>query len=178
MTGKRPWTFWLFCWKYLSPFALIVILVWTLVGMVSETPTYAAYVGCTQVSHKFLIVKKKYLRGKGTYSSSLKGELFDTPRVSRAWFLTKTLFDSTIIYSLLSILSTSWMFSCSFCVLQYLPFDSIVDGGWLFKKGACSKSNTKEGSYSRRELNWIVTILSSNQSILVYATFSKSFLFN
>jgi len=48
MTGKRPWTFWLFCWKYLSPLALIVTLVWSLVGSISEAPTYSAYVGCTQ----------------------------------------------------------------------------------------------------------------------------------
>ena len=50
MTGKRPWSFWLFCWKYLSPFALIVILIWTLVDLFSKTPSYSAYVGCTQVS--------------------------------------------------------------------------------------------------------------------------------
>lgn len=51
MTGKRPWSFWLFCWKYLSPFALFVILVWTLIDIVRKKPTYSAYVGCTQVRH-------------------------------------------------------------------------------------------------------------------------------
>ncbi|XP_065058628.1 sodium-dependent neutral amino acid transporter B(0)AT1-like [Rhopilema esculentum] len=48
MTGKRPWTFWMFCWKYLSPLALIVILIWTIVEQVSKKPSYSAYVGCKQ----------------------------------------------------------------------------------------------------------------------------------
>eukprot|EP00794_Sanderia_malayensis_P007381 gene7381-8200_t len=48
MTGKRPWVFWMLCWKYISPLALLIILIWTLVETATKKPTYSVYVGCTQ----------------------------------------------------------------------------------------------------------------------------------
>ena len=54
MTGKRPHTFWIICWKYVSPIILIVVFIGYVVTMISETPTYRAYVGCEQVSHLIL----------------------------------------------------------------------------------------------------------------------------
>lgn len=49
MTGQRPWKFWMFCWKYLSPFAVLVILIWVLVNTIRTVPVYSSYVGCPQV---------------------------------------------------------------------------------------------------------------------------------
>ncbi|XP_066929944.1 sodium-dependent neutral amino acid transporter B(0)AT3-like isoform X2 [Clytia hemisphaerica] len=48
MTGKRPHIFWRICWKYISPLILIVVFFGYIVSMISETPTYRAYVGCEQ----------------------------------------------------------------------------------------------------------------------------------
>jgi len=51
MTGKRPWKFWMFCWKYLSPLAVFIILVWVLVNNIQKGSSYSRYVGCPQFSN-------------------------------------------------------------------------------------------------------------------------------
>jgi len=48
MTGCRPNVFWLCCWKYISPIALIVVFIASCVKLSSKAPTYSAFVGCTQ----------------------------------------------------------------------------------------------------------------------------------
>jgi len=48
MTGYRPNVFWLCCWKYISPIALIVVFIASCVKLSSKAPTYSAFVGCTQ----------------------------------------------------------------------------------------------------------------------------------
>ena len=48
MTGSRPNLFWMFCWKYVSPVALIVILISSFYNIIKETPQYELYVGCPQ----------------------------------------------------------------------------------------------------------------------------------
>ena len=40
MTGKRPHIYWLFCWKYVSPIAMIIILVASWVKIFTEGSTY------------------------------------------------------------------------------------------------------------------------------------------
>eukprot|EP00794_Sanderia_malayensis_P007056 gene7056-7848_t len=48
MTGSRPNIFWLICWKYISPLALIIVFIASVVKNASNEPTYSAYVGCKQ----------------------------------------------------------------------------------------------------------------------------------
>ena len=48
MTGKRPFIFWQICWKYISPLAILIIFVASLVNMASKSPKYTVYVGCIQ----------------------------------------------------------------------------------------------------------------------------------
>lgn len=48
MTGSRPNIFWLLCWKYISPAALIIVFIASVVKNAQNQPTYSAYVGCTQ----------------------------------------------------------------------------------------------------------------------------------
>lgn len=48
MTGKRPNLFLMVCWKYISPGVLIIVFIGYVVTMISNTPTYKAYVGCVQ----------------------------------------------------------------------------------------------------------------------------------
>eukprot|EP00795_Rhopilema_esculentum_P000985 gene985-10758_t len=48
MTGSRPNAFWLICWKYISPLALIIVFIATCVKLSRNAPTYAAFVGCTE----------------------------------------------------------------------------------------------------------------------------------
>ena len=48
MTGSRPNLFWMVCWKYVSPVALIVILISSFYNIIKETPQYELYVGCPQ----------------------------------------------------------------------------------------------------------------------------------
>ncbi|KAI4469846.1 sodium/chloride dependent transporter [Holotrichia oblita] len=44
MTGKRPELYWLICWKYLSPLAMISILVASVVEIVTDGSGYPAWV--------------------------------------------------------------------------------------------------------------------------------------
>ena len=53
MTGKRPNIFWLCCWKYISPAALLIIFVTNIVDLAKGKAKYAVYTGCTQVRNKF-----------------------------------------------------------------------------------------------------------------------------
>jgi len=48
MTGKRPYLFWMICWKYISPLAIFIIFVANCNKLVQNTPTYKTYVGCVQ----------------------------------------------------------------------------------------------------------------------------------
>lgn len=45
MTGQRPGLYWLICWKYLSPLAMISILVASFVEIATEGSSYSAWVG-------------------------------------------------------------------------------------------------------------------------------------
>ncbi|XP_043242320.1 sodium-dependent neutral amino acid transporter B(0)AT3-like [Amphibalanus amphitrite] len=43
MTGKRPHWYWMFCWKYLSPFTMIVILVASIIKTLMDGAGYQAW---------------------------------------------------------------------------------------------------------------------------------------
>ncbi|XP_077291147.1 sodium-dependent neutral amino acid transporter B(0)AT3 [Arctopsyche grandis] len=45
MTGQRPGLYWLICWKYLSPLAMISILVASVFDIATEGSSYPAWVG-------------------------------------------------------------------------------------------------------------------------------------
>lgn len=44
MTGKRPQLYWLICWKYLSPLAMISILIASVVEIVVDGSGYPAWI--------------------------------------------------------------------------------------------------------------------------------------
>lgn len=44
MTGSRPALYWMICWKYLSPIAMITILVASFVELLSSGSSYPAWV--------------------------------------------------------------------------------------------------------------------------------------
>lgn len=44
MTGSRPGLYWLICWKYLSPLAMLSILVASFVEIAVDGSGYAAWV--------------------------------------------------------------------------------------------------------------------------------------
>ncbi|XP_065675972.1 sodium-dependent neutral amino acid transporter B(0)AT3-like isoform X2 [Hydra vulgaris] len=48
MTGSRPNIFWMVCWKYISPLAILVIFFTNFYKLATTTATYKAYVGCPQ----------------------------------------------------------------------------------------------------------------------------------
>lgn len=48
MTGKRPWIGWMICWKYISPLALLIVLIALIVQQSQSPPTYSQFVGCIQ----------------------------------------------------------------------------------------------------------------------------------
>lgn len=43
MTGKRPHFYWMFCWKYVSPIAMLIILVASWVKIALEGSNYARW---------------------------------------------------------------------------------------------------------------------------------------
>jgi len=44
MTGKRPCLYWLICWKYLSPLAMLIILTSSFIKIIFEGSTYPRWV--------------------------------------------------------------------------------------------------------------------------------------
>ena len=52
MTGTRPGLYWLICWKYLSPLAMLSILVASIVEIVVEGSGYQAWVPSKGVTEK------------------------------------------------------------------------------------------------------------------------------
>ncbi len=50
MTGKRPWIGWMICWKYISPLALLIVVIATLYDLCKSSAAYDIFVGCVQVS--------------------------------------------------------------------------------------------------------------------------------
>lgn len=48
MTGKRPYLFWMICWKYISPLAIFIIFMANVVKKSSGVAQYSAYVGCKE----------------------------------------------------------------------------------------------------------------------------------
>ncbi|XP_065058071.1 sodium-dependent neutral amino acid transporter B(0)AT3-like isoform X2 [Rhopilema esculentum] len=46
MTGSRPNIFWMLCWKYISPIAIFIVLIASIVETAKDTAKYSAYVGC------------------------------------------------------------------------------------------------------------------------------------
>lgn len=51
MTGSRPNAFWLICWKYISPLALLVVFITNINDLSKNPAQYNAYVGCTNDPH-------------------------------------------------------------------------------------------------------------------------------
>jgi solute carrier family 6 amino acid/orphan transporter-like 15/16/17/18/20 len=49
MTGKRPWIGWMICWKYISPLALIILIIAILYDMGDKGIGYWTFVACEQV---------------------------------------------------------------------------------------------------------------------------------
>jgi solute carrier family 6 amino acid/orphan transporter-like 15/16/17/18/20 len=43
MTGSRPGIYWLICWKFVSPLAMILILVASVINMIMEGAGYEAW---------------------------------------------------------------------------------------------------------------------------------------
>ena len=43
MTGKRPHFYWMFCWKYVSPIAMIIILAASWIKIAFEGSSYARW---------------------------------------------------------------------------------------------------------------------------------------
>ncbi|XP_057312121.1 sodium-dependent neutral amino acid transporter B(0)AT3-like isoform X2 [Hydractinia symbiolongicarpus] len=68
MTGKRPYLFWMICWKYISPLAIFIIFVANCHKLATKFPTYKAYVGCLQQMVNF-----------SSLSPGTKTSLFDSP---------------------------------------------------------------------------------------------------
>ena len=58
MCGSRPNVFWLFCWKYISPIALVVVFITNVHDLRQKTAQYSKYVGCEQVciNHQYLYI--------------------------------------------------------------------------------------------------------------------------
>lgn len=44
MTGQRPGIYWLICWKYLSPLAMLSILISSFVELITEGSSYEAWI--------------------------------------------------------------------------------------------------------------------------------------
>lgn len=52
MTGNRPGLYWLICWKYLSPLAMLSILVASFLEIVVKGSGYQAWVASTGITEK------------------------------------------------------------------------------------------------------------------------------
>lgn len=52
MTGTRPGLYWLICWKYLSPFAMLAILVASIVEIATEGSGYPVWVTSKGVAER------------------------------------------------------------------------------------------------------------------------------
>jgi len=48
MTGKRPYIFWMICWKYISPLAILIIFLANVVKNTSGIAQYKVFVGCKE----------------------------------------------------------------------------------------------------------------------------------
>ena len=49
MTGKRPYLFWMICWKYISPLAIFIIFMANVVNNLSSgVAQYSVFVGCKE----------------------------------------------------------------------------------------------------------------------------------
>jgi solute carrier family 6 (neurotransmitter transporter, amino acid/orphan) member 15/16/17/18/20 len=44
MTGSRPHTYWMLCWKYISPLAMILIFFASLMNLINNGSNYPAWV--------------------------------------------------------------------------------------------------------------------------------------
>lgn len=55
MTGSRPGLYWMLCWKYVSPVAMITILVASFYGLMTDGSSYPAWnaVRGVQESHEW-----------------------------------------------------------------------------------------------------------------------------
>ncbi|XP_037937409.1 sodium-dependent neutral amino acid transporter B(0)AT3-like [Teleopsis dalmanni] len=52
MTGSRPGIFWMFCWKYLSPCAMITILIASFYQLLTEGSSYPAWIASKGMTEK------------------------------------------------------------------------------------------------------------------------------
>lgn len=43
MTGSRPSLYWMLCWKYISPIAMLTILTASLIGLATDGSNYPAW---------------------------------------------------------------------------------------------------------------------------------------
>jgi solute carrier family 6 amino acid/orphan transporter-like 15/16/17/18/20 len=52
MTGRRPGLYWLICWKYLSPLAMLSILVASFVEIMMDGSGYPAWVASKGITER------------------------------------------------------------------------------------------------------------------------------
>lgn len=52
MTGNRPGLYWLICWKYLSPLAMLSILIASIVEIIVDGSGYPAWVASKGITEK------------------------------------------------------------------------------------------------------------------------------
>ena len=52
MTGTRPGLYWLMCWKYLSPFAMLAILMASIIEIITDGSGYPAWVSSKGVTER------------------------------------------------------------------------------------------------------------------------------
>lgn len=52
MTGNRPGLYWLICWKYLSPMAMLSILIASIVEIIVDGSGYPAWVASKGITEK------------------------------------------------------------------------------------------------------------------------------
>ena len=57
MQGSKPSIFFTLCWKYISPFLLIVIFCVTFVQNMMGAPDYPTFIGCDEVRCKNVALK-------------------------------------------------------------------------------------------------------------------------
>ena len=71
MTGQKPSIYWLICWKYISPIAILGIFFSSMGGMFANTPQYEKYQ--YQYDNETHPSGQEYFSGDITDPTNLKG---------------------------------------------------------------------------------------------------------
>ncbi|XP_057312822.1 sodium-dependent neutral amino acid transporter B(0)AT1-like [Hydractinia symbiolongicarpus] len=125
MTGKRPYLFWMICWKYISPVAIFIIFVANCHQQITKGATYMAYVGCAQQLISF-----------SPFGSGVEGSIKKVSHSTWAQIFITVIILSAVspifIYLIKDLVQnpTKWRegFRKKFCTLaEYHPDPSIVD---------------------------------------------------